>query len=114
MAAATWATVADLRAWIDLPVSGGDDTTLQRCLDVAQEQQSCRLDPDSVQGWLDDTATVPEAVKQALLMRASALYRRRQTPEGVSGIGDLAVVRVGGRDPDVERMESPYIHYGVT
>lgn len=114
MAAATWATIADLRAWIDMPATAGDDTVLQQCLDVAQEQQQCRLDAEAVEGWVDDIATVPEAVKQALLMRSSALYRRRQTPEGVSGFGDIAVVRVGGRDPDVERLEQPYIGYGFT
>ena len=114
MATATWATLADLRSWVDLPVGAGDDPVLQQCLDVAQEQQQCRLDADAVDGWNADLATLPEAVKQALLMRASAMYRRRQTPEGVSGFGDIAVVRVGGRDPDVERLEAPYLQYGFT
>lgn len=109
MAAATWATLADLKSWVDMPPSGGDDAELQRCLDVAQEQQLQTLDTE-----LFDEVDPPEAIVQALLMRAASLYRRRQTPEGVSGVGDFAVVRVGRNDPDVMRLENPYRCFGFT
>lgn len=109
-----WATVEELKEWMDLPANAGDDATLTQCLTVAQSHMVQRLDADLLTEAAIPPAEVPEDVKLALLMRANSLYRRRQTPEGVQGVGDFAVIRVGRTDPDVERLEGPYRAYGFT
>jgi len=51
-----------------------------------------------VWGW----TTVPVPVKQATLLQASRVLKRRYSPEGVAGFGELGAVRVSTRpDPDV-------------
>jgi hypothetical protein len=45
-------------------------------------------------------------------MRASALYKRRQTPDGISSVGDFAAMRVASFDPDVKRLESRFWSWG--
>lgn len=56
-------------------------------------------------GW----AAVPDAVKQACLMQATRIFKRRYSPEGVAGFGEFGVVRIGSRiDADVEALLQPY------
>jgi hypothetical protein len=56
-------------------------------------------------GW----PAVPAAVKQATLILAARLYKRRDSAEGVLAGFDFGPVRVGTRlDPDVEMLLSPY------
>ena len=60
----------------------------------------------AVWGW----PAVPDAVKQATMILAARIYKRRDSAEGVlGGFGDFGPVRVGTRlDPDVEMLLSPY------
>ena len=46
----------------------------------------------------------PPNVEQAVLIQSTRLYKRRSSPEGVAGFGDLGVIRVSSLDPDVEAM----------
>jgi hypothetical protein len=57
-------------------------------------------------GW----PAVPVDVKEATLIMAARLYKRRDSPEGVlGGFADFGPVRVGTRvDPDVEQLLFPY------
>lgn len=56
-------------------------------------------------GW----DTVPDAVREATLIKAARLFRRRDTPEGIAGGGDFGVVRVSNReDPDVIMLLAPF------
>lgn len=70
-----------------------DDVLLQERLDVAtqwvyERTMECRWGHPDVQ--------------EAILLVASRLYKRRQSPEGVSGFtGEGIVVRVTAMDPDV-------------
>ncbi|MFE2559893.1 phage gp6-like head-tail connector protein [Streptomyces sp. NPDC059352] len=48
-------------------------------------------------GW----PTVPEEIEQASLIQAARLYRRKDSPEGVTGSAEWGVVRLSRRDPDV-------------
>jgi len=49
-------------------------------------------------GW----PVVPEAVIEATLLKASRLWSRKDSPQGVAGFGDFGVVRVSPKDdPDV-------------
>ena len=43
-------------------------------------------------------------VQEAIVLLASRLYKRRQSPEGVAGWGDLGVIRILAHDPDIEAL----------
>lgn len=55
-------------------------------------------------GW----PAIPDEISQATLLVAARLYRRKGSPEGVAGFGDLGVVRVARVDPDVEALLSDF------
>jgi hypothetical protein len=48
-------------------------------------------------------------VKQAVLLRAAALWKRKDAPYAVAGFGDLGLIRVR-EDPDVVSLLSRYMH----
>ncbi|WP_307797796.1 phage head-tail connector protein [Streptomyces laculatispora] len=48
-------------------------------------------------GW----PQVPDEIRQATLIQAARLYRRKDSPEGVTGSAEWGVVRLSRRDPDV-------------
>ena len=86
------------------------DAHLAHCLDVAA-------------AWVEDRVYVepdtavrrrhPE-VTEAIMILASRLYARRNSPEGVAGWGDLGVVRVLATDPDIERLLERHVDYSRT
>lgn len=49
----------------------------------------------------------PPTIFQAVVMQSARLYKRRSSPEGVAGFGDLGIVRVTTFDPDIEAMLNP-------
>ena len=56
-------------------------------------------------GW----TAVPDAVREATLIKAARVFRRRDTPEGLAGGGEFGVVRVSSReDPDVVMLLAPF------
>ena len=55
-------------------------------------------------GW----AAVPVGVKQATLLVAHKLFRRRSSPTGVEGVGEFGPVRVSRTDPDVAGLLADY------
>lgn len=63
-----------------------------------------RVQVTALWGW----PAVPEPVHMACLILAQRLYRRRNTPEGVAGVGELGVVRLRSQDVDVEALLAPY------
>lgn len=48
-------------------------------------------------GW----PAVPDEIAEATLIQAARLYRRKDSPEGVTGSAEWGVVRLSRRDPDV-------------
>ncbi|MFI2465940.1 phage gp6-like head-tail connector protein [Streptomyces globisporus] len=56
-------------------------------------------------GW----PSVPDDVAEAALIQAARLYRRRNSPEGVTGSAEWGVVRLSRRDPDVWNLIEPYV-----
>jgi hypothetical protein len=55
-------------------------------------------------GWV----AVPDGVKQATLLVAHKLYRRKSSPTGVEGVSDFGPVRVSRTDPDVSALLSDF------
>lgn len=84
------------------------DGQLAHCLDVATAWVEDRtyVEPDAGYGRRH-----PE-VAEAILLMASRLYARRNSPEGVAGWGDLGVIRVIAADPDIEALLVRHIDYG--
>ncbi|MBM7083606.1 head-tail connector protein [Micromonospora humidisoli] len=56
-------------------------------------------------GW----PVVPDEVRQATLLQAARLHKRRGSPEGIAGSAEWGAVRVSRTDPDVEALVSPYV-----
>jgi hypothetical protein len=68
-----------------------------------------RIEITGIWGW----TAVPAPVKQACLEMAARELKRRFSPEGVSGFGDLGLARVSSQlDPDVARNLNDYRLYG--
>lgn len=63
--------------------------------------------------WVYDrvysTSVKRPEVQQAVLLMASRLYKRRQSPEGVAGWDEMGSVRIIARDPDIERLLEQHI-----
>lgn len=55
-------------------------------------------------GW----PTVPAGVKQAMVILAVRLFKRKESPEGVAGWNDMGSVRISKYDPDVYSLLLPY------
>lgn len=58
----------------------------------------------AVYGW----PQVPAAIKQANLLQAVRLYRRKDSPEGIAGSAEWGLIRVPNLDPDVRALVEPY------
>lgn len=56
-------------------------------------------------GW----PAVPEPIKNATLLLAGRLFRRKDSLEGVKGFSDLGVVRVSRYDSDYDNLIGPYV-----
>ena len=56
-------------------------------------------------GW----PAVPGEIGEAVLLLASRLWMRRQSPTGVTGAGEFGVVRVSHSDPDVTALLRPFV-----
>ena len=98
--------LADLKR--RLGVKGAEtDGQLQWCLDVATAWVNDRVyaEPDQIPGERH-----PEVV-EAILLLASRYYARRNSPEGVSGWGELGVVFVAENDPDLAALLERHIDY---
>jgi len=76
-------------------VSNVNNTNLERALTAATAWVRERVYP----ARFDDDET-----QEAVVLIASRLYKRRNSPEGVAGWGDLGVVRIVASDPDINRL----------
>jgi hypothetical protein len=92
-------TSSDVAAWGKLPVPTGENLVLlDRVLAAVVEHISTRY---QVADPLTDTQ------EMAVILQASRLWRRRDTPEGVIAFDELGTVRVSALDSDVREMLTP-------
>ena len=99
--------LGDLKQRLGIPAtSTANDEQLSWCLRVAT-------------AWVDDRVYVsdrqpgerhPEVV-EAILIGSSRWYARRNSPEGISGWGELGVVRIMSTDPDVTSLLEYHLDY---
>lgn len=89
------ADVATLRRYLGASTSSDDDLLSDR-LDVARAH---------VEGRVYATSVGSDECEEAILLLASRLYKRRQSPEGAAGFGgEGVVVRILASDPDIARL----------
>lgn len=60
-------------------------------------------------GW----PTVPPAIVEATTMLAARTWKRRGSPLGIAGFGDMGPVYVRNSDPDIARMLAPFKKWGI-
>ena len=56
-------------------------------------------------GW----AAVPDAIHDANLLLAARLFKRKDTPWGVAGSGDMGLIRIAATDSDYRALIDGYI-----
>ncbi|WP_346134410.1 phage gp6-like head-tail connector protein [Streptomyces carpaticus] len=72
-------------------------------------QWSGRVQITARWGW----PAIPASVAAAARIQAARLYRRKDSPEGVTGSAEWGVVRLSRRDPDVWTLLEPYMLPGI-
>jgi len=106
--AAAWPTVADVKTFLRLGADTTDDALIGTELAAAIHWVSNRCVAQYV---TPGTAQfLPEPLYSAALHEAGRMYRRRDSVDGTMGWGDMGVVRVGPKDPDIETMLAPYLN----
>lgn len=55
-------------------------------------------------GWSE----VPEDIRTATIIRATAIFKRKEAPYGVAEFGEFGPVRISRNDPDVVALLTPY------
>lgn len=103
----TTADIDTLRARVGSTTTR-DDVILQECLDTSTSWATDRVMADQL---------VSNEVQEAILLMASRLYKRRQSPEGVAGWDDLGAIRIVSHDPDIvslmsQRIDAAHV-YGI-
>jgi hypothetical protein len=105
-----WTTVTDYETGPDNAIVMGDPVIwLLRTFIPWVYYPRQRIRVTAVWGW----PAVPPQIKNATLLRASRLYRRRDSPEGVAGFNDMGVVRLGRYDPDYDKLITPFMTPGI-
>ena len=99
----------DLKAWLGVS-NAVDDDVFEASLSAALAAQANTVDyPVDELGEVVMTDDLVEAV----FLRAQRLAARRNSPEGVVGLSGIGGEFVGARltstDPDVTRLEGPYL-----
>lgn len=108
---ATWPNITEVTDYIG-EVNNDQLTVLNDCLDAAVAYIGWRCDEniDVDEEYVD---IVPPELFEATLMLTSRLFRRRLSPEGVAGFSDFGAVRVQRIDPDIERLITPSVSWGI-
>lgn len=96
-------SLADVKAWSKITTTT-EDALIQRVLDAVVD----RAETD-----YDLPIAYTPSIEQALSMAVARLWKRRDTPEGVSAFADAGVIRVGSFDADVDNLLAPWRRWAV-
>lgn len=66
-----------------------------------------------VVGSFGYAAAVPDVINEAALILSARFFRRKDSPLGVAGFGDLGAIRVSTVDPDVKTLLAPLRRIGL-
>jgi len=103
-------TGAQLAQWLSITATdAATSALLDGCCTVALQYELGRLSTLRMteQGFAPPDV-LPGPVAQAVLMRAAAIYRRRNSVNGFEGFADLGAVAIRASDPDIERLVDPW------
>jgi hypothetical protein len=105
--AAAWPSVDDVKALLRI-ADPQDDALVGTDLAAAVGWVSARCNLT----WVTAGAAgfLPDPLYTVALHEAGRLYRRRDSVDGTIGWGDMGVVRVGPKDPDIETLMAPYLN----
>lgn len=98
---AYWPSVNDYTAWAGIGDTRDDDT-VEAALDAVRAAVIARCPT------LAAVDEVPADVAYACLLWCNRLVARRNSPDGVVGVGDMGVANIGRWDPDVGRLLAPW------
>lgn len=108
--------LGELKAWLGLEAEDTvDDVVLQESLDAAlQAQASAVAYPWAIyEGETEPAPVFSQDLREAIFLRAQRLAARRNSPEAVVGLtgssGDFVGARLPSGDPDVMRLEGPWL-----
>jgi hypothetical protein len=107
--AAAWPVLADVKAYLRIGTDTTDDAVLAGMLAAATAWTEDRTNPK----WWDPTnadyTQIPDPLFTVVVMESGRLYRRRDSVDGTIGWGDMGVVRVGPKDPEIDTLIAPYL-----
>jgi hypothetical protein len=105
--ATAWPVTQDVKDYLRLGTDTTDDTVVTEQLAAAIAWITSRC---GVTYTIPGTpGFLPDPLFTATIMEAARLYRRRDSVDGTIGWGDMGVVRVGPKDPDIETMLAAYL-----
>lgn len=120
--------VDEIGSTTGLTVETGDGTTWTATTDYRIDPLNAIADQQPITalsrlgGWGHDLVrvtarwgwpAVPAAVPQAVLIQATRLYSRKNSPQGVAGSSDWGVIRLARMDPDVQAQLGPLMLPGI-
>jgi hypothetical protein len=106
--AAGWPTHEDVLGILRLQEPTTDDALVESARLAAIDWCVGQID-QKLSGPLDGSVPIPAAIYEGALLLAARLYRRRDSLDGTIGWGDMGVVRVGLKDPDVVALLGRYL-----
>jgi hypothetical protein len=103
-------TPEDLRAYLTIKTTDETiDALLADACDSATAYEFGRLSFELMtEAGFVPPDEIPVAVAQAMLMRAAAVFRRRNSVNGFEGFGDQGAMPIRASDPDIERLIDPW------
>jgi hypothetical protein len=106
--AAAWPVLADVKTLLRVEDTA-DDGLITANLAAAIQWVTNRVDPKYVPGTPTYVAPLPDPLFTVATYEAARLTRRRDSVDGTIGWGDMGIVRVGPKDPDIETLIAPYL-----
>lgn len=107
--ATDWPNVDDVKGYLRVEDTS-DDALIGTMLAAAIQWVSNRVGA----AWVTPGPQfLPDSLYTCALQEAGRLYRRRDSVDGTVGWGDMGVIRVGPKDPDIETLMAPYLNIVV-
>ncbi|HEY2303007.1 MAG TPA: phage head-tail connector protein [Acidimicrobiales bacterium] len=110
--ATAWPVLSDVKSYLRLTgTETTDDTVVTQQLAAAIAWVTARCVVTTVTPG--NPAFLPDVLFTVAVMEAGRLYRRRDSVDGTIGWGDMGLVRVGPKDPDIETLIAAYLNIVV-
>lgn len=110
----TWSTTWATTDYDLLPLNAALDGEPYTMIETAPNgRYAFPRSPKSLQiaGSFGYAATTPALVREATLLQAARLFKRKDSPFGVMGSPELGMMRISRLDPDVQQLLRSLIRY---